>query len=207
MHEHSHDDGPEFPDLAHLPSDPALRVRALESLLTEKGLVRPETIDAFIEKFEHEVGPHNGARVVARAWVDPAFRERLLADATSAIGELGLLGAQTSDVVAVENGPGVHNLVVCTLCSCYPWTLLGIPPAWYKSYAYRARAVREPREVLREFGVELGEDVEVQVWDSTAEVRYLVVPERPAGTGQLSEDELAALVSRDAMVGAARVEA
>ncbi len=198
---------PRFPDLAHLPSDPALRVRAMESLLVEKGLVRPETIDAYIEKFEREVGPHNGARVVARSWVDPAFRERLLRNATEVVGEMGLLGAQTTDVVAVENGPRVHNLVVCTLCSCYPWTLLGIPPAWYKSHAYRSRVVREPRTVLREFGIELDEDAEVRVWDSTAEVRYLVIPERPPGTEGMSEDALAALVTRDAMIGAARVSA
>lgn len=204
--DHRHD-GPDFPDLAHLPSDPALRVRAMESLLVEKGLVRPETIDAYIEKFEHEVGPHNGARVVARSWVDPEFRERLLRNATEVVGEMGLLGAQTTDVVAVENNPSVHNLVVCTLCSCYPWTLLGIPPAWYKSYPYRSRAVREPRAVLREFGVDLGDDVEVRVWDSTAEVRYFVIPERPTNTERLSEDELAALVTRDSMIGAARIEA
>ncbi len=199
--------GPDLPDLAHLPSDPALRVRAMESLLVEKGLVRLETIDAYIEKFEREVGPHNGARVVARSWVDPEFRERLLRNATEVVGEMGLLGAQTTDVVAVENSPSVHNLVVCTLCSCYPWTLLGIPPAWYKSHPYRSRAVREPRAVLREFGVDLGDDVEVRVWDSTAEVRYFVIPERPANTERLSEDDLAALVTRDSMIGAARVEA
>ncbi len=203
--DHHHGDG--FPDLAHLPSDPALRVRAMESLLVEKGLVRPETIDAYIQKFEREVGPHNGARVVARSWVDPAFRERLLENATEAVREMGFLGAQTTDVVAVENGPKVHHVVVCTLCSCYPWTLLGIPPAWYKSYEYRSRVVREPRAVLGEFGIELDDDVEVRVWDSTAEVRYLVIPERPAGTEGLDEDALAALVTRDAMIGAARLEA
>ena len=194
------------PDLAHLPSDPALRVKAMESLLLEKGLVKAETIEAYIEKFEHEIGPHNGAKVVARAWVDAGFKARLLENATEVITEMGIVGSQTSDIVAVENGPSVHNLVVCTLCSCYPWTLLGLPPPWYKSFAYRARAVREPRAVLKEFGVTLGEDVEVRVWDSTAEIRYLVVPERPAGTEGLGEEELAALVTRDSMVGTAKLE-
>jgi nitrile hydratase len=176
----------------------------MESLLVEKGLVKPETIDAVIEKFEHKIGPHNGARVVARAWIDAAFRERLLRNAIDVISELGFTGQQTTDVVAVENTQDVHNLVVCTLCSCYPWVLLGLPPPWYKSFAYRSRAVREPREVLKEFGVELGEDVEVRVWDSTAEVRYLVVPERPAGTEGMSEEALAAIVTRDSMIGAAK---
>lgn len=204
--EHSHGTSLQYPDLAHLPSDPALRVKALESLLVEKGLVKPETIDAAIEKFEHQIGPHNGARVIARAWVDAAFRERLLRNATDAISEFGFTGQQTTDVVAVENTQDVHNLVVCTLCSCYPWVLLGLPPPWYKSFAYRSRAVREPRKVLQEFGVELGEDVEVRVWDSTAEVRYLVVPERPAGTEEMSEEALAAIVTRDSMIGAATLE-
>lgn len=188
-----------------LPSEPALRAKAVESLLVEKGLVRQDTIDAIIERFEKEVGPHNGARVVARAWVDPDFRQRLLADGTAAIEELGLTGQQSTDIVAVENSERVHNIVVCTLCSCYPWTLLGLPPAWYKSFEYRARVVREPRAVLAEFGVELGDDVEVRVWDSTAEVRYLVIPERPAGSEDLGEAELAALVTRDSMIGAARL--
>lgn len=195
-----------IPDLAHLPSEPALRVKAMESLLLEKGLVKAETIDAYIEKFEQEIGPHNGAKVVARAWVDADFKARLLQNATEVITEMGVVGSQTSDVVAVENSPSVHNLVVCTLCSCYPWTLLGLPPPWYKSFAYRARAVREPREVLKEFGVTLGEDVEVRVWDSTAEIRYLVVPERPAGAEGMSEEELAAIVTRDSMVGTAKLE-
>ena len=203
--DHTHDTSGKYPDLAHLPSDPALRVKAMESLLVEKGLVQPETLDAYIEKFEREIGPHNGAKVVARAWVDKDFRTRLLQNATEAVGELGFLGSQTTDIVAVENTPDVHNLVVCTLCSCYPWTLLGLPPPWYKSFAYRSRVVREPREVLKEFGVQLGEEVEVRVWDSTAEIRYLVVPERPAGTEGLSEDALAALVTRDSMIGAARL--
>ena len=204
--EHTHSASLQYPDLAHLPSDPALRVKAMESLLVEKRLVKPETIDAYIEKFEHEIGPHNGARVVARAWVDAAFRERILRKATDAVSEIGFIGNQTTDVVAIENTQDVHNLVVCTLCSCYPWTLLGLPPPWYKSYAYRSRVVREPREVLKEFGVELGEDVEVRVWDSTAEVRYLVVPERPAGAEEMSEEALAAVVTRDSMIGAAKLE-
>ena len=200
-------EGHHHPDLSNLPSDAALRVRALESLLVEKGLARPETIDKYVEKFEHEVGPHNGARVVARSWVDAEFRKRLFDNATLAIEDMGVLGAQASDVVAVENTNTVHNVVVCTLCSCYPWTLLGIPPSWYKSHAYRSRVVREPRAVLEEFGVGLAEGVEVRVWDSTAEIRYLVVPQRPHGTENMSEEQLAALVSRDSMIGAARVEA
>jgi len=195
----------EHDELAHLPSDPALRAKTLESLLIEKGLVQQETIDAMIETFEENVGPHHGARVVARAWTDPDFRRRLLDDATGAVAEMGLIGLQSTDIVAVENTKSVHNIVVCTLCSCYPWTLLGLPPAWYKSYPYRARVVREPRAVLAEFGVTLEESTEVRVWDSTAEVRYLVIPERPAGTAGLSEEALAALVSRDSMIGAARL--
>lgn len=198
--------GHEHPDLSHLPSDAALRVRALESLLIEKGLARAETIDEYVEKFENEVGPHNGARVVARSWVDAAFRDRLLDNATTAIEDMGVLGAQTTDVVAVENSDEVHNLVVCTLCSCYPWTLLGIPPSWYKSKAYRSRVVREPRAVLQEFGVDLADNTEVRVWDSTAEVRYLVIPQRPAGTENMNEEELATIVSRDSMIGAAQLE-
>ena len=205
--EHTTSDFSHHPDLAHLPSDPVLRVKAMESLLLEKGLVRPETIDAYIEKFEKEIGPHNGARVVARAWVNADFKARLLQNATEAVREMGFIGAQATDVVAVENSAQVHNVVVCTLCSCYPWTLLGLPPPWYKSYPYRARVVREPRDVLKEFGVELGEDVEVRVWDSTAEVRYLVVPERPRGTEDMSEKELAGTVTRDSMIGAAKLEA
>ena len=205
--EHTTSDFSHHPDLAHLPSDPVLRVKAMESLLLEKGLVRPETIDAYIEKFEKEIGPHNGARVVARAWVNADFKARLLQNATEAVREMGFIGAQTTDVVAVENSAQVHNVVVCTLCSCYPWALLGLPPPWYKSYPYRARLVREPRDVLKEFGVELSEDVEVRVWDSTAEVRYLVVPERPRGTEDMSEEELAGTVTRDSMIGAAKLEA
>src|SRR5579863_2125006 len=188
-----------------VPSDLALRVKALESLLVQKGLVDPAALDALIDTYEHKIGPRNGARVVARAWVDPAYRQRLLTDATSALAELGYLGAQGENMVVLENTPQVHNLVVCTLCSCYPWPVLGLPPVWYKSAPYRSRAVIDPRGVLREFGLELPEDVEVRVWDSTAELRYLVLPERPAGTEKLSEDELAGLVTRDAMVGVAKV--
>ncbi|HYM13335.1 MAG TPA: nitrile hydratase subunit alpha [Bryobacterales bacterium] len=188
-----------------VPSDPTLRVKALESLLVEKGLVDPAALDALIDTFEHKIGPRNGARVVARAWVDPAYKKRLLADAPAAIAEVGFTSQQGEHMVVVENGPKVHNLVVCTLCSCYPWPILGLPPVWYKSAAYRSRAVIDPRGVLREFGLELPEDVEVRVWDSTAELRYLVLPERPAGSEKLREDELAALVTRDAMVGVAKV--
>jgi nitrile hydratase len=192
---------------AELPPDPALRVKALESLLTEKGLVDPATIDAWVETYESKIGPRNGAKVVARAWVDPGYKRRLLGDATKAIAELDLLGSQGQHMVALENTPEVHNLVVCTLCSCYPLPLLGLPPTWYKSAPYRSRAVLDPRGVLREFGLDLPEHVKIRVWDSTAEVRYLVVPERPAGTEHLSEEQLAALVTRDSMIGVARVTA
>jgi nitrile hydratase len=193
-------------DLAgQVPSDPALRIKALESLLVELGLVDPATIDAWIESFEKRIGPHNGAKIVARAWVDPDYKQRLLADGAGAIGEMNLLGSQGQHIVVVENTPIVHNLVVCTLCSCYPWPLLGLPPRWYKSAPYRSRAVIDPRSVLREFGLELGPDAEVRVWDSTSEVRYLVLPERPSGTEKMSEAELASLVTRDAMIGTARI--
>jgi len=188
-----------------VPSDPTLRVKALESLLVEKGLVDRAALDVLVDRFEHKVGPRNGARVVARAWLDSAYKKRLLADAPSAIAELGYTSGQGEHTLVVENGPKVHNLVVCTLCSCYPWAVLGLPPVWYKSAAYRSRAVIDPRGVLREFGTDVDEDVEVRVWDSTAELRYLVLPERPAGTEDLSEDELAALVTRDAMVGVSKV--
>ena len=187
------------------PSDIALRVKALESLLVEKGLVDAAALDAIVDHFEHRVGPRNGARVVARSWTDPAFRARLLADATAAIGEFGFTGGQGEHIRAVENTPAVHNLVVCTLCSCYPWPVLGLPPVWYKSSAYRSRAVIDPRGVLAEFGTALPDDIEVRVWDSTAELRYLVIPERPAGAEGLSEAALAALVTRDGMVGTARL--
>ena len=199
------------PDLSHahehdhehqaVPSDPTLRVKALESLLVEKGLVDRSALDALIDTYEHKVGPRNGARVVARAWADPAYRQRLLTNADAAIAELGYGGLQGEHMVVVENTPKVHNLVVCTLCSCYPWPVLGLPPVWYKSAPYRSRAVIDPRGVLREFGLELADDVELRVWDSTAELRYLVLPERPVGSEKLSEEELAALVTRDAMIG------
>jgi nitrile hydratase len=182
----------------------ALRARALESLLIEKGLTSSEVVDQVISAYEQDVGPHNGAKVVARAWIDPAFKVRLLADGSAAVAELGFGGAL---IAVVENTPSVHNLVVCTLCSCYPSALLGLPPTWYKSFAYRSRAVIEPRAVLREFGLELPDSVEVRVWDSSSELRYLVLPERPAGTEALSEEELAALVTRDAMIGVAKVRA
>ncbi len=188
-------------------SETALRAKALETLLAEKGLIEPAALDAIIDTYETKVGPRNGARVVARAWSDPDYKARLLADGTAAIAELGFTGMQGEDMVVVENTGAVHNLVVCTLCSCYPWPVLGLPPVWYKSDAYRARAVSEPRAVLREFGVELGDEVEVRVWDSTSEVRYLVLPERPDGTEGLGEEALAELVSRDSMVGVAMLPA
>ena len=188
-----------------VPSDLTLRVKALESLLVDKGLVDRAALDAVVDTYETKIGPRNGAQVVARAWVDPAYKKRLLTDATAAIAELGYTGGQGEDMVVLENAPKVHNLVVCTLCSCYPWPILGLPPVWYKSAPYRSRAVIDPRGVLREFGLEIAEDVEVRVWDSTAEVRYLVLPERPAGTERLTEEQLAGLVTRDSMVGVAKV--
>jgi len=188
------------------PTDLTLRVKALESLLVEKGLVDPAALDVLIDTYEHKIGPRNGARVVARAWVDAAYKERLLRDATAAIAELGYGGSQGEDMVVVENTPEIHNLVVCTLCSCYPWPVLGLPPVWYKSAPYRSRAVIDPRVVLREFGLELANDVEVRVWDSTAEVRYLVLPERPAGSERLNEEQLAAVITRDSMIGVAKVK-
>jgi nitrile hydratase len=186
-------------------SGPALRVKALESLLADKGLVDPRALDELIDTYETKVGPRNGARIVARAWVDPAYKARLLADATAAIAEFGFLGRQGEDMVVLENTPKVRNLVVCTLCSCYPWPVLGLPPVWYKSAPYRARAVIDPRGVLRELGSEPAADVEVRVWDSTAELRYLVLPERPKGTEGWTEEELAGIVTRDAMIGVAQV--
>ena len=200
VQEHDHDH-----DHQAVPSDPALRVKALESLLVEKGLVDRSALDALIDTYEHKVGPRNGARVVARAWTDPAYKQRLLTNSDAAIAELGYGGLQGEHMVVVENTPKIHNLVVCTLCSCYPWPVLGLPPVWYKSAAYRSRAVIDPRGVLHEFGLELGDDVEVRIWDSTAELRYLVLPERPAGTEKMSEQELAALVTRDSMVGVGKV--
>ena len=186
---------------ALLPPEPALRVKALESILVEKGLVDPAALDAIIDFYESDIGPHIGAGLVARAWADDTFRATLLADADAVIDGLGHGGRQGEHVVVVENTPSVHNLVVCTLCSCYPWPLLGIPPAWYKSDAYRSRAVREPRAVLAEFGVTLPADTSIRVWDSTAEIRYLVLPMRPEGTAGMDAAELAALVNRDAMIG------
>ena len=197
-HEHHHDH-------QVVPDDIALRVRALESILVDKQMVDPAALDAVVDAYENRIGPRNGAQVVARAWVDPAYRARLLDDATAAIAELGFGGTQGEHMVVVANTAEVHNLVVCTLCSCYPWPTLGLPPVWYKSDAYRARAVIEPRAVLRDFGVDIDADVAVQVWDSTAEVRYLVLPQRPPGTEGMTEEELADLVSRDAMIGVAVV--
>jgi nitrile hydratase len=185
---------------------PQLRTKAIESLLIEKGLISTDAVDALVQLYEQDIGPLRGARVVARAWTDPAYKERLLRDGAAAIAELGIEGMK-SQLVVLENTPQVHNMVVCTLCSCYPWAVLGLPPTWYKSFPYRSRAVIEPRVVLREFGLELPEDVEVRVWDSSSEVRYMVLPERPAGTEGMSEDELAALVTRDSMIGVARVQA
>jgi nitrile hydratase len=193
-HDHRHDHG------SHL-SETELRVRALETILVEKGYVDPKALDVLIETYETTVGPHNGARVVAKAWSDPAFKARLLKDATSAIAELGFTGRQGEHMVAVENTNKVHNLVVCTLCSCYPWPVLGLPPVWYKSAPYRSRAVMNPRSVLADFGLRLPDDREIKVWDSTAEIRYLVLPERPAGVDGWSEEQLASLVTRDSMIG------
>jgi nitrile hydratase len=186
------------------PADVALRVKALETALVERGYVDPETLDAIVDTYENRVGPRNGAQLIARAWSDPGFKARMLADGTAAMTELGFGGIiEGTDVTVVEDKPGLHNMVVCTLCSCYPWALLGLPPAWYKSFAYRSRAVSEPREVLAEFGVKLPEDTEVRVWDSTAELRYLVMPQRPAGTEDLEEAALAELVTRNGMIGTA----
>jgi nitrile hydratase len=195
----SHHPGPE--------SYAALRTKALESLLVEKGLVTTDVIDAVVHAYEQEIGPLNGAKVVARAWVNAAYKQRLLQDGTAAIAELGIGGRQGVDMVVLENTPTVHNVVVCTLCSCYPWPVLGLPPSWYKSYAYRSRVVREPRAVLREFGLDLPDTVEICVWDSNSDIRYMVLPERPGGTEHLSETALAALVTRDAMIGVAKVQA
>jgi nitrile hydratase len=188
-----------------VPSDTTLRVKALESLLVEKGIVEPAALDKIVDYFEHKVGPRDGARVVARAWVDPKFKQLLLDDAPAAIGKLGYASVRGEHLRVLENTKTIHNLVVCTLCSCYPWALLGLPPVWYKSSAYRSRAIIDPRGVLQELGCTIGEDVEVHVWDSTAELRYLVLPERPAGTQGLSQAELAALVTRDSMIGVAKV--
>ncbi len=193
-HEHDYDDEMGF------------RVGALERILIEKGLVDPAALDALIETYEHRVGPRNGAQVVAKAWVDPEYRAWLLRDATAAIATLGFVGRQSEHMIALENTPAVHNMVVCTLCSCYPWAVLGLPPVWYKSAPYRSRAVADPRGVLKEFGVVLADDVELRVWDSTAELRYLVVPMRPPGTERWSEEQLANIVTRDAMIGVAQLQ-
>jgi nitrile hydratase subunit alpha len=194
-------------DHGHHPApltDVERRARALEELLIEKGIVSPEFIDSVVDAYAQDIGPMNGAKVVARAWTDPEYRQRLLDDGSAAIGELGFGGPEGDHIVAVENTPEVHNVVVCTLCSCYPWPVLGLPPNWYKSPPYRSRMVREPRTLLREMGCDVPGDVEIRVWDSSADVRYLVVPERPAGTDRASEEELAEMVTRDAMIGVAR---
>jgi len=204
-HHHDDDDVQEHREHGAPLTDVELRVRALESLLVDKGLVDPAALDALIDTYETKVGPRNGAKVVARAWLDPAYKRRLLEDGTAAVAEFGFMGRQSEKLVVVENTPEVHNVVVCTLCSCYPWAVLGLPPVWYKSAPYRARAVIDPRGVLKELGVSVPETREVRVWDSTAEIRYMVLPERPQGTEKLSEDELAALVTRDAMIGVAEV--
>ncbi|WP_273808454.1 MULTISPECIES: nitrile hydratase subunit alpha [unclassified Pseudomonas] len=195
-HDHDHDH-----DHTEPPEDVALRVKALESLLLEKGLIDPVSMDALIDTYEHQIGPRNGAQVVAKAWADPEYRRRLLEDATTAIAELGFSGVQGEDMVVVENTPAVHNVTVCTLCSCYPWPTLGLPPAWYKSAPYRSRIVMDPRGVLAEFGLSIAADREIRVWDSSAELRYLVLPQRPDGTAGWSEEQLAALVTRDSMIG------
>ncbi len=207
-HDHEHDRDEHDHDAHNAPeSGPALRVKALEAVMVEKGLVDPAALDAIVDTYEHKVGPRNGARVVARAWTDPAYKRRLLAgDAAAAIAELGYApGPQGEHMVVLENTPRVHNMVVCTLCSCYPWSVLGLPPVWYKGNAYRSRAVSDPRGVLHDFGLELPADIEIRVWDSSAEIRYMVLPMRPPGTEDLSEEQLAALVTRDSMIGTAIV--
>ena len=206
-HDHDDDDVQEHREHGAPLTEVELRVRALESLLVDKGLVDPAALDAIIDTYETKVGPRNGAKVVAHAWVDPDYRRRLLEDGTAAVAEFGFVGRQSEKIVVLENTPTVHNMVVCTLCSCYPWAVLGLPPVWYKSAPYRSRAVIDPRGVLSEMGVTVPADTDVRVWDSTAEIRYLVLPERPAGTESLTEDELAALVTRDSMIGVAKVRA
>ena len=195
-HKHPHDHAH-----SHLPSDPELRVKAVETLLLNKGLIDSKTLDELIDTYENRIGPKNGAKVVAKAWVDPEYKKRLLNDATSAIRELSYQGRQGENMVVVENTPETHNVIVCTLCSCYPWPVLGIPPTWYKSDEYRSRTVREPRKVLLEFGLSLDPKVQIKVWDSTAEIRYLVLPMRPKGTENMNESELAELVTRNSMIG------
>jgi len=203
-HDHDHDHDHDHQDA---PADAALRVKALETILARRGYIDQAEIDRMVDHFQNEVGPRNGAKVVAKAWTDPAYRKRLLDNATAAVAELGFSGRQGEHLIAIENTAKVHNLVVCTLCSCYPVPVLGLPPVWYKSFAYRSRAVIDPRGVLADFGLGIPDDVEVRVWDSTAELRYLVVPERPAGTEKLSEEQLAELVTRDSMIGTARASA
>lgn len=201
-HNHNHSHHQKHEDAhSHLPSDPELRVKAIETLLLQKGLIDSETLDELIDTYENKIGPQNGAKVVAKAWVDESYKKRLLEDATAAIRELSYQGRQGENMVVVENTPDIHNIVVCTLCSCYPWPVLGIPPTWYKSDEYRSRTVREPRKVLSEFGVNVDPKVKVKVWDSTAELRYLVLPMRPKGTEHLNENELAELVTRNSMIG------
>ena len=200
-HNHSHDDHEHDHAHSHLPSDPELRVKAIETLLLSKGLIDPNTLDELIDTYENNIGPQNGAKVVAKAWVDNDYKKRLLEDATSAIRELSYQGRQGENMVVVENTPEIHNVVVCTLCSCYPWPVLGIPPTWYKSDEYRSRAVREPRKVLSEFGLNIDSKVQIKVWDSTAELRYLVLPMRPLGSENMSEVQLAKLVTRNSMIG------
>lgn len=200
-HNHSHHDHEHDHAHSHLPSDPELRVKAIETLLLSKGLIDPNTLDELIDTYENNIGPQNGAKVVAKAWVDEDYKKRLLEDATSAIRELSYQGRQGENMVVVENTPETHNVVVCTLCSCYPWPVLGIPPTWYKSDEYRSRAVREPRKVLSEFGLNIDSKVQIKVWDSTAELRYLVLPMRPTGSENMSEAELAKLVTRNSMIG------
>ena len=207
MSDHHHDHDHDHVDAGPPWSDLQLRVRALESLLVDKGLVDSAALDTLIDTYETKVGPRNGARVVAKAWADPSYKQRLLENASTAIAELGYIGRQGEDMVVLENTPKVHNMVVCTLCSCYPWPVLGLPPVWYKAAPYRSRAVIDPRGVLKEFGLHVPDDVEVRVWDSTAELRYLVLPERPAGTERLSEEQLAELVTRDSMIGTGKVQA
>ena len=199
-HDHNHDHNHENAH-SHLPSDPELRVKAIETLLLGKGLIDSKTLDELIDTYENKIGPQNGAKVVAKAWVDESYKKRLLEDATAAIRELSYQGRQGENMVVVENTPEVHNIVVCTLCSCYPWPVLGIPPTWYKSDEYRSRTVREPRKVLSEFGVNVDSKTKVKVWDSTAELRYLVLPMRPRGTENLNEEQLAELVTRNSMIG------
>ncbi len=204
-HDDDHDHDHHHPHGNRPLTDPELRVKALEQVLTEKGLIDPLTVDALIDTYETKVGPHNGARVVARAWVDREYKQRLLNNGTAAIAELGYSGIQGEDMVVVENTDTVHNVLVCTLCSCYPWPTLGLPPAWYKAAPYRSRVISDPRGVLKEFGLTLDEDVEVRVWDSTAELRYMVLPERPPGSERMSEEDLAGLVTRDTMIGVAKI--